>query len=116
MDAMTLPVERGEQFANWLAVNLTDLEFELLLRERIKLSIAKVMRTDSNLSESHNEVSFKFNPEDKSEWYVAVGESYGKRESHRGEVLETTALQLAAIYNMRYTNRLSNLLPAPKGD
>jgi hypothetical protein len=48
----------GADLANHLAVELTDLEFELLVRKRIETAFATVHKSRPNLSDSHNKCYF----------------------------------------------------------
>lgn len=106
----------GTDLANHLAVELTDLEFELLVRERIKIMLANTRKSHPNLAESHDSVDFRFSVTDKSMWDVSLGETYSKYASTKGEVLSSTMHDVLEIIDARDRNKLSLLLagPAPK--
>lgn len=103
----------GVELANHLADELTDLEFELLVRNRIKAILARTRRTHPNLSESHDAVSFRFSVTDKSMWNVGLGETYSKNADTTGEVLSHTASNVLDIIDARDRNKLSLLLAGP---
>ena len=107
---------KGVELANHLAANLTDLEFELLVRERIKLAFNRAHNSQSNLSESYNVCRFEMSWGDNSDWHVQIGENYSKSANIDGQVLSRCMLDVMCLYEMKHANKLSLLLPAPVVD
>lgn len=103
----------GADLANKLAVELTDLEFELLVRKRIKLQFEDMRAADDNLSESHEHVSFSWYGANEPEWKLGIGVRYGNTVSAEGQVLSKTAEDVFAAHQRKNGNKLSFLLPAP---
>lgn len=104
---------KGPELSKHLAVSLTDLEFELLIRERIKLQFENAHARTFGLGESHNTCQFTYNWNDKSQWRVELGSTYNDQVSLRGEVLTRTVINCGAQYEMQHGNKLSLLLPPP---
>jgi len=107
---------KGAELANYLAITLSDLEFELLVRSRIKNEFARLHRHEPNLSESYNTCRFGMSWSDESEWHVRVGENYNKSAEVDGQVLSRCCSDVAKLYEMKNGNKLSLLLPAPETD
>jgi len=111
--AHNLPLN-GPELANYLALHLSDLEFELLIRQRIRDHFNRIHADNPNLSQtSHNDCSFTWSQSDKSEWRVGIGETYSKRAITEGEVLATTFSDVDIIMQQKYRNKLSLLLQGP---
>ena len=104
---------KGVELANHLAANLTDLEFELLVRERIKLLFLATTQAHPNLSESYNSCRFEMSWSDNSAWYVQIGENYSKAADIKGQVLTRCVQDVQHVYAMKHSNKLSLLLPTP---
>jgi hypothetical protein len=104
---------KGVELANHLAANLTDLEFELLVRERIKLLFNNAHNAIPNLSESINVCRFEMSWGDNSKWSVTIGENYSKSACIDGQVLSRCVHDVQQLYAMKHANKLSLLLPAP---
>ena len=100
----------GAELANELAYKLSDLEFELLVRARIKNSFAEALRRDPNLSESYNTVTFLFGVSDDSMWTVAMGQNYRTSKSCTGQVLSATFDDVMQSLGMQERNKLSLLI------
>jgi hypothetical protein len=103
----------GADLAGYLADNLTDLEFELLIRERIKRKFDAVHSHNPNLSESYNRCSFSMSWGDEAQWHVSIGETYSKSADMNGQVLDNCMSDVYQLYMMQQGNKLSRLLPAP---
>jgi hypothetical protein len=106
----------GPELAEHLAKSLTDLEFELLVRERIRAHFKVRLGLNDALGESHNECKFYFRWNDKSIWCVSLGATYNDAVTLQGEVLSTTVRNCATQWDMQNGNKLSLLLSAPKPD
>lgn len=104
----------GPELAAHLAVELTDVEFELLLRHRIKAVLRAAHERNPNLSESHNKAYFFYSGSDKSEWKVGVGETYSKCAETDGEVLTHSIRDAEDIMLAKSRNKLSLLLAPPE--
>jgi hypothetical protein len=104
----------GLELAQHLAQHLSDVEFELLVRERIKNLFRNVHGELPNLSESYNACSFIMSWSDESKWRVGIGENYSKSADVEGQVLSRCVADVMRIYEMKQGNKLSLLLPAPK--
>lgn len=107
-------VGRGPEFAKWLVDNLTDLEFELLVRDRVRREFARIESMYPNLSSAHHSCRYAHSFTDESEWRVDVGENYRNCASQQGQVLSVTVRQAGKIMDMRVENNISLLLPAPE--
>lgn len=97
-----------------LSASISDSDFELLLRYRIKDAFERLNNRQSNLSESHNNAVFYFSFNDTSKWSLSCGESYGKRVDAEGEVLAITVDDMEAAWNRKNRNKLSLLLNGPE--
>lgn len=104
----------GADLAQYLAVNLSELEFELLMRERIKREFDGLHLHEPNLSESYNSCTFMMSWADESSWRVAIGENYSRSAEITGQVLGKCVEQVLRLYHMKGVNKLSRLLPAPR--
>ena len=107
---LAMPVERGPDFATWLATHLSDVEFELLVRKRVKRLFDDELRKHPNLDTAYSSCRYVHNFTDKSQWHVAVGENYRMRAEQEGEVLSITVAQSVKIMQMREDNKISGLL------
>ena len=104
----------GPALASHLADTLTDLEFELLIRNRIsRLFTIQHMRSPE-LGEHHNTCSFHFKWDDKSIWCAALGANYNDTVSLRGEVLSMAIEDAAHQWRRQSVNKMSLLLPPPE--
>lgn len=112
---MPLPINfyemRDEELAEALALHLSDFEFELLLRTRIKQQFEKALALNTDFDESHNYCTFKYDWHDRCEWNVCLGGSYKDRVDMKGEVLTITVSDCHNQWNMQHKNKLSLLLP-----
>lgn len=106
----------GVAYANHLATTLSDLEFEMLLRERIKAKFAAIFVRNENLGESYNSCSFTYSWDDKSTWSVSLGKNYATRVSASGQVLNATVEDAMAAHDRQHANKLSLLLGGPAED
>ena len=102
---------QDEDLVSVLANRLSDYEFEMLVRERIRRNFNKHLIANQNLDESHNYCVFKFNWDDKSIWNVAIGGSYNDRVDLKGEVLAITLDDCSEMWKRQNKNKLSLLLP-----
>jgi hypothetical protein len=107
---------KGTALANYLAVHLSDLEFELLIRERIKWLFDKLHSAEPNLYEGNNSCRFTMSWTDNAEWHVRIGENYNKIADVEGQVLSRCCHDVAKLYEMKNGNKLSLLLPAPTSE
>jgi hypothetical protein len=105
---------QGAELATYLAIHLTDLEFEMLIRDRIKLQFAAVHKHNENLSESYNNCTFNMSWGDEAKWNVGIGENYSKSADTSGQVLSRCVADVEAAFDRKSRNKLSLLLPAPK--
>jgi len=111
---MTMQVElKDVALAEHLARTLTDLEFEMLVRERIKHLFKGVHHATPNLSESYNSCRFTMSWTDNAEWHVRIGETYNKAAEVDGQVLSKCCADVVRLYEMKNANKLSVLLPPP---
>lgn len=104
---------KGIELATHLAQHLSDLEFEMLVRERIKQLFITAHNLVPNLSESYNACSFTMSWSDNAHWNVRVGENYNKSADIEGQVLSNCMHDVRQVYSMKHRNKLSLLLPAP---
>lgn len=104
----------GVELAEHLAGVMTDLEFELLVRARIKKMFDAVHAARPNLYPTHDYCAFRYNREDKSEWTINLGETYSKKASAEGEVLTSTFADALEIMDAKDRNKLSLLLAPPE--
>ena len=107
---------KGVELALHLAKSMTDLEFEMLIRERIKHLFAGIHHSEPNLSESYNFCQFTMSWTDNAQWHVRVGENYNKAAEIDGQVLSKCCADVVRLYDMKNGNKLSVLLPAPAKD
>ena len=115
---MTINVDlKDGDLAEYLARNLSDLEFELLVRKRIELSYGDAIASETikgvEFCTSHARVELTYNWEDKATWSVGVGTSYRDSLRLNGEVLHTTFTDCVEMWKRQHGNKLSLLLPAP---
>jgi hypothetical protein len=111
---MAINVElSGVELSKYLATNLNDLEFEMLVRERIRMEFEAAHSEYPQFSESHNSCRFVFEWNDQCKWNVGVGSTYRDAISIAGEVLHGTVVNAVRQYEMQNGNKLSKLLPAP---
>jgi hypothetical protein len=106
----------GPDLAEYLAKHLSDIEFELLVRNRVKLHFGTAHVLQPNLGESHNRCSFIFNWDDKSQWSVVLGSTYANEVQLKGEVLSITVANALNQFDLQTGNKLSLLLKAPEED
>ena len=112
---MTINVDlKGAELALYLANALSDLEFELLIRNRIKIEFNRLHHREPNLDEARNSCSFVMSWNDEAEWSVRIGENYNKSANNEGQVLSVCCHDVAHMYDMKNGNKLSLLLPAPE--
>lgn len=104
----------GPDLANYLARHLTDLEFELVVRERIKWRFEKAHMNYPGFDECHNACRFSFEWNDKCAWTVSLGTTYRDAVTVHGEVLSISVANACAQYELQHGNKLSLLLPAPE--
>ena len=111
---MTINVDlKGAELAIYLANALSDLEFELLIRNRIKIEFKRLHHREPNLDDARNSCSFVMSWSDEAEWSVRIGENYSKSASNEGQVLSACCADVVRMYEMKNGNKLSLLLPAP---
>lgn len=106
----------GPDLAAHLAIELTDVEFELLIRARVKAVIAAAHERNPNLGESHDKAWFYYSASDKCTWNVGVGETYSKKAETEGEVLSHSFRDAEDIMLAKSRNKLSLLLAGPEPD
>jgi len=111
---MTINVDlKGAELAIYLANALSDLEFELLIRNRIKNEFKRMHASEPNLDESRNSCVFEMSWGDEARWLVRIGENYNKSADTEGQVLSRSCQDVMRMYDMKNDNKLSLLLPAP---
>ena len=111
---MTINVDlKGAELAIYLAAALTDLEFELLIRNRIKNEFKRMHASEPNLDEGRNSCQFFMSWGDEAHWNVRIGENYNKSADTEGQVLSRSCQDVMRMYDMKNGNKLSLLLPAP---
>ena len=103
----------NEELAEYLAYNLNDLEFELLVRKRIAIEFKRAFDKMPNLYEGASTCHYSHSFTDKGEWTVRIGENYSKSSTAEGEVLFRTMADAMLRMEQRLGNKLSNLLSAP---
>jgi hypothetical protein len=111
---MAIIREHGVNLAVELAAELTDLEFEMLIRERIKRVFNLAHERNPNLSESHNYCTFTMSWGDEAKWNIALGQTYTKKADVYGQVLAATIEDAEAIMDRQSRNKLSLLLTGPE--
>ena len=112
---MTINVDlKGAELALYLANALSDLEFELLIRNRIKIAFRRMHDREPNLDEARNTCVFTMEWNDEAGWSVRIGENYNKSASNEGQVLSQCCADVVRMYEMKNGNKLSLLLPAPE--
>jgi hypothetical protein len=104
---------KGIDLARYLAQLMSDLEFEMLVRERIKQLFDSLMKELPNLSEAHNACIFRMSWTDNATWDINIGETYNKTAEMRGQVLSKCISDVLRLYEMKNSNKLSLLLPSP---
>jgi len=108
---------RGEELAHYLTDNLTDLEFELLMRYRMQKLADKLLVEHPNFSASHTSFTFDWKPEGNSNgWRADVGINYNKYDSAKGEVLSLCITNAINQLEARFANKISGLLGSPVTD
>lgn len=105
---------KDDGLAQYLANNLSDYEFEMLVRRRIERLFAGVGERHEALSDSHNHCRFTYSWGDESEWSVALGSTYRDHTDAKGQVLGITLANCERAWYEQQDNKLSLLLPAPK--
>ena len=103
----------GVELAKHLATALSDLEFEMLIRERIKAHFTATHSYLPNLSDTHDRCSFRMSWNDDAEWTVGIGETYSRNTDATGQVLSNTMNAAETAHSQRSVNKLSRLLPSP---
>lgn len=102
---------RDEELVDELALYLSDFEFELLVRERIKRAFNQHLVMNHNLDETQSYCTFKYDWHDKCEWNICLGGSYRDRVDTKGEVLSITLDDCHEMWKRQNKNKLSLLLP-----
>jgi len=102
-----------EDVADSLAHELTDLEFELLVRARIKREFHRAEEKLPNIYDNHHRCSYTHSFTEQGEWSIGIGENYSKSVRCEGEVLARTMHDAIVTMGLRYDNKLSKLLPSP---
>lgn len=103
-------------YANLLATELTDLEFETLVRERIKREFSKI-KFREELNDHYIIVSFSYSPysSDPAKWNARIGAGFNKSTDASGEVFSRCVHGAVVAYELQPGNKLSLLLEAPSG-
>ena len=96
-----------------LAMELTDAQFELLIRTRVRLNFERAHARLPGLGESHNSCRFVYEWNDKCMWQCGIGSTYRDSVTISGEVLTLTLHNALNQYELQHTNKLSLLLPPP---
>lgn len=99
------------------ARNLSDYEFEMLVRTRINIQRDLAIRSLENMgilvSDYYKTVQFVHNNEG-GKWIVTLGQAYNDAISEKGEVLSQTLADAVEANRRKHGNKLSLLLPAPE--
>jgi hypothetical protein len=112
MNAMAVTLKNRE-LAEHLAHNLSDLEFELLVRARIAREFQRAMVAEPELYESIHSCAYQHSFTEQGQWRVRIGNSYSDSVSAEGEVLTATMTDAIQAMDAKHRNKLSLLLPAP---
>jgi hypothetical protein len=107
---------KNEKLAEHLADTLSDLEFEMLVRARVRIQFERALVALPNLYEGQSSCRYHHSFADKSTWMVTVGETYSRSATVEGEVLSLTVTDAISVMRLKYENKLSNLLPSPSDD
>ncbi len=105
---------KDDDLAAFLAVQLSDYEFEMLVRMRIKRLFEGAEDRHQELSDSHHSCHFSYSWGDESEWRVSLGSTYRDHVDTKGQVLGVTLANCERQWYEQKENKLSLLLPAPK--
>ena len=106
----------ADRIAALLAVLLTDTEFELLVRERVRLEAQALYAVVPNISEQHTNISFSWQTmNEPAKWTVRCGVNYSSSTQEEGEVLVTTRQDVAERYMRQSRNKMA-LLPGVSKD
>jgi hypothetical protein len=102
------------ELAEYLAKHLSDYEFEMLVRCRIKRVFDGVYVRHPSMSDSHFSCRYEHAWGDEGAWRVCVGATYKDTVSMSGQVLSITLADAERQWYAQVENKLSLLLPAPK--
>jgi len=95
-------------------INMSDLEFEMLIRKRVKHLMDKILACNPQFEARHSSCEFRWSMEDISLWYVSLGETYSKTFSSKGEVLSQTIYDAENQFYRQKANKVSLLLAPPE--
>ncbi len=97
--------------AKFLAIDLSDLEFEFLIRERI-LGMFRRLPNYAELSESYCRAAISLSPgsHDAAKWDVSIGSNYGDCVDLKGEVFSATLRLVNSTYTAKNSIKLSKLI------
>ena len=101
------------ELAEHLAITLSDIEFELLVRARIRRHFITLEQEHPNLSDSYHACTYTHSWNDESRWSLSMGGNYNTSVNTVGQVLSRTAEDISTMYRLKNVNKLSLLLPAP---
>lgn len=107
-------VMTGTDYAKYLAVKLTDLEFETLIRERAKNELKNHwFYPQLNGSSTYARINICADNTDPIVWEVTAYINYTKYQSGKGEILRETVYDTFNMLARSQNNKLSKLLPPP---
>jgi hypothetical protein len=103
--------EQQVAHGKYMAVVLSDLEFETLIRERIRNLYSKIPFLEE-LHDSYNTVTFNYTPtgSDPAKWTARIGAGYSNQADSTGEILHQSLEDSIDAYSRKKTNKLSLLL------
>jgi len=100
---------RGQELATYLSENLTDSEFELLLRYRCQKYAKQLNERD--YADSHTHFYFSWRPQGRDNgWTAHVGINYSKCSKSEGEVLARCVENAVTLMELQQANKISGLL------
>ena len=102
---------RGKELAEYLSENLTDAEFELMLRFRCQKLAKQLVADNTEYNDTHTRFCFRWGPDrNDNGWTASIGVSYSKTDSSEGEVLSICIKNAVAALDARFANKISGLL------
>ena len=108
---------KRDEAIEYLTRNLSDYEFEMLLRNRINRQRESAINTlhyyGIEISDYYKTVQFIHNNEG-GKWVVTLGRNYDDSITEKGEVLSMTMADAVEANKRKHDNKLSLLLPAPE--
>jgi len=105
-------VARGKQ----LAIELSDLEFETLVRARVVRALrSDIFHENLSASSTYAQLTVRMEAGNTDGWMVSAYQTYDKSTDAKGEILSTTVRSAYRALMERATNKLATLLPSHGG-